>query len=47
LPAVRHRIKIISQYIGERERETHFRLKLFKNSNRSPSREGGTISLKR
>jgi len=31
LPELTHQIKVISQYIGERERETYFRLKRFKN----------------
>ena len=31
LPELTHQIKVISQYIGERERETYYRLKHFKN----------------
>ena len=36
LPDLKHRIKAISQYLGERERESYYRLKVFKNRN-SPS----------
>lgn len=31
LPGLRRQIKSISQHIGEREREAHYRLKIFKN----------------
>jgi len=31
LPDLKHQIKTISQYIGEREREAYYRLKMFKN----------------
>ncbi|HXX82270.1 MAG TPA: V-type ATP synthase subunit D, partial [Thermodesulfovibrionales bacterium] len=31
LPELTRQIKVISQYIGERERETYYRLKRFKN----------------
>ncbi len=36
LPDLKNRIKAISQYLGERERESYYRLKVFKNRN-SPS----------
>ena len=36
LPDLKHRIKAIAQYLGERERESYYRLKVFKNRN-SPS----------
>jgi len=32
LPQLTHQIKVVSQYIGERERETYYRLKRFKNN---------------
>lgn len=31
LPALKHRVRTISQYIGEREREAYYRLKIFKD----------------
>ncbi|MDH3915456.1 MAG: V-type ATP synthase subunit D [Chromatiales bacterium] len=37
LPNLRSQIRAITQYIGEREREAHFRLKKFKDT-RSPTR---------
>jgi V/A-type H+-transporting ATPase subunit D len=33
LPDLKNRIKAISQYLGERERESYYRLKIFKNRN--------------
>ena len=36
LPDLKHRIKAIAQYLSERERESYYRLKVFKNRN-SPS----------
>lgn len=39
LPDLRKQIRTIAQYIGERERETYYRLKRFKNI--THSREGG------
>ena len=37
LPDLKHRIKAISQYLGERERESYYRLKVFKNRNSKSS----------
>lgn len=39
LPKITGQIKTISQYIGERERETYFRLKIFKKSKQGASGE--------
>ena len=36
LPSLKARIKSITQYLGERERENYFRLKQFKEKNRQP-----------
>jgi len=44
LPAVRLRIKQIAQYIGERERESHYRLKLFKKSRERGGGEQGAVT---
>jgi V/A-type H+-transporting ATPase subunit D len=41
LPELRRQIRAIAQYIGERERETYYRLKRFKNITQI-AREGGT-----
>lgn len=40
LPALRQQVRTISQYIGEREREAHYRLKIFKDKRSGLS--GGT-----
>ena len=40
LPKLRSQIRAITQYIGEREREAHFRLKKFKDTR--PQRGPGT-----
>jgi V/A-type H+-transporting ATPase subunit D len=40
LPRLRSQIRLITQYIGEREREAHFRLKKFKDSRRGHPRSG-------
>jgi V/A-type H+-transporting ATPase subunit D len=34
LPDLKNKIKAISQYLGERERESYYRLKVFKNRNK-------------
>ncbi len=42
LPKLKAEIRTISQYIEERDRETHFRLKRFKDMRVKPSRAGWT-----
>jgi len=51
LPELTHQIKVISQYIGERERETYYRLKRFKNirtqSQEQPGQPYESVTVKK